>query len=569
MKKKPFRPQRGSGPNRGSDADSGSGSDFNDNSGSSGAAGSGGGPRGGYGRNAAGRNASGQGGRPAGRGSAGRASGGRPTGGRPSGERPTSGRPSGERSGGGYRGGYSSEGRGGASRGSGGPRTGPGGNRPAGGDRPRYPRDNFEEEPRDRRLPSSPPRFDARPLVVPPSASIPAVYVRARTLHPLLYRKRIDRVERAQPGDLVAVYDGDEQLSGYGIYNPRSEIAIRMLWHGPDLPSEEDWNERLRGAVGLRHGLLGIPRDSDAYRVLHAESDGMSGLVVDRFGDVLSAEVFSLGMYQRAQDILGRLAPLCGTKHTLIQPSPQFVSQEGCEPPALRSPELPSQVTIQEYGTRFRIRFDESHKTGFFCDQRENRKRLAEFCAGKDVLDICCYTGGFSVQAAKLGKAERVTGIDLDHHPLALARENANLNQARVKFVQADAFAFLRDMIQNGRQYDVVILDPPKLIRTRAEVEEGTRKHFALNQLAMQVVRPGGILLSCSCAGLLSEAEFVNLLAAAARRAGLSPGEAPEPGRPLGREMRIIGKTGAAPDHPVLGNCLETEYLKAVWMVLD
>lgn len=401
---------------------------------------------------------------------------------------------------------------------------------------------------------------------MPASSSIPAVYVRAKTLHPLLYRKRVDRVERAQPGDLVAVYDGDQQLTGYGLYNPRSEIAVRMLWQAPDLPSDEDWNERFRRAVALRHDLLQIPQTTDAYRVIHAESDWMSGLVVDRFGDVLSAEVFSLGMYQRAEDILRRLAPLCGTKHTLIQASPQFVSQEGCDPPVRRSDNLPSQVTIQEFGTRFRIRFEEGHKTGFFCDQRDNRKKLAEFCAGKDVLDICCYTGGFSVQAAKLGKAERVTGLDLDHAPLNLARENANLNQAKVKFVQADAFAFLRDMIHNGRQYDVVVLDPPKLIRTRAEVEEGTRKHFALNQLAMQVVRPGGILLSCSCAGLLSEVEFVNLLAAAARRAGPAVQQG---SRPLGREMRILDKTGASPDHPVLGNCLETEYLKAVWMILD
>ncbi len=218
---------------------------------------------------------------------------------------------------------------------------------------------------------------------------------------------------------------------------------------------------------------------------------------------------------------------------------------------------------VEEYGTRFRVRFEGGHKTGFFCDQRENRQRLAEFCRGKQVLDLCCYTGGFSVQAAKLGGAAQVTGVDLDHHPLELARENANLNQVRVKFVQADAFAYMRDMLSHGRQYDVVVLDPPKLIRTRAEVEEGTRKHFALNRYAMQLVRPGGILLSCSCAGLLQEAEFVNLLVAAARRAEADPTSKP------GREIRILAKSGAGPDHPVAGNCLETEYLKAVWMIVD
>jgi 23S rRNA (cytosine1962-C5)-methyltransferase len=411
--------------------------------------------------------------------------------------------------------------------------------------------------------PAGPPRLQQRPLAIDPAGPIPAVYVRAKILHPLLYRKRVDRAEGAQAGDLVAVYDAQQALSGYGIYNPRSEVAVRMLWHGPELPDDEAWQMKLERAVALRHDLLRIRDETDAYRLVHGEADGLSGLVVDRLGDVLSAEVFSLGMYQRTRALLDRLGPLCGTRHSLIQACPGFVSQEGCQPTPLASAELPAQVTIQEYGTRFRVRFEGGHKTGFFCDQRENRKRLAEFSRGKQVLDLCCYTGGFAVQAARLGQAAQVTGVDLDHVPLALARENANLNQVRAKFVQADAFAYMRDLVHQGRQFDVVVLDPPKLIRSRAELEEGTRKHFALNRLAMQLVRPGGILLSCSCAGLLQEHEFVSLLVAAARRADTDPGAGP------GRELRILAKSGAAPDHPVAGNCLETEYLKAVWMVVD
>jgi 23S rRNA (cytosine1962-C5)-methyltransferase len=406
-------------------------------------------------------------------------------------------------------------------------------------------------------------RLDQRPLAIDPAGSIPAVYVRSKILHPLLYRKRLDRVEGAQAGDFVAVYDANGSLSGYGLYNPRSEIAVRMLWYGPDLPDDRAWDDKLRQAVQLRHDLLRLPEVATAYRVVHGESDGLSGLVVDRLGDVLSAEVFSLGMYQRAVAILNRLGPRCGTPHYLIQASPQFLSQEGVNPTSLCSPGLPPQITVDEFGTRFRVRFEGGHKTGFFCDQRDNRKRLAEFCAGKQVLDLCCYTGGFAVQAARLGKAAQATGVDLDHAPLALARENANLNQVRVKFVQADAFAYMRDMIQHGRLFDVVVLDPPKLIRTRMEIEEGTRKHFALNRLAMQLVRPGGVLLSCSCAGLLQESEFVSLLVAAARRA--DPDQEAGPGR----ELKILGKSGAGPDHPIAGNCLETEYLKAVWMIVN
>lgn len=406
-------------------------------------------------------------------------------------------------------------------------------------------------------------------LAPDPAAPIPVVYVKNRISQPLLYKKRIGRVKNARPGDLVAVYTEKEELIGYGLYNPRSEISVRMLWYDSELPTDDMWNAKLQAAVDLRRNVLRVEEESDSYRVVHSESDELSGLVVDRFGDVLSAEAFSLGMYQRAQAILDRMAPMLGTKHSIVQTSPAFNSQEGCEPPTMTSTDFPRQVIIKEHGTRFKVRFEGGHKTGFFCDQRENRKKLASFCEGKTVLDLCCYTGGFSVQAMKLGNAREVTGVDLDETPLKLAKENANLNQVRAKFVQADAFTYMREMINNGRQYDVVILDPPKLIRTRTELDEGTKKHFALNCLAMRLVKPGGLLLSCSCAGLLQESDFMNLLVAAAKRAG---GEAedstPERTFYKSRTMQILAKTGASADHPVISNCLETEYLKAVWMIV-
>ncbi|MFN8705678.1 MAG: class I SAM-dependent rRNA methyltransferase, partial [Planctomyces sp.] len=332
-----------------------------------------------------------------------------------------------------------------------------------------------------------------------------------------------------------------------------------------------DWDDKLRAAVSLRKDTLRLDEHSDAWRMIHAESDGLPGLIVDRFNDILSVEAFSLGMYQRAQKLMERLAPIAGTSHWLVRTSPQFLSQEGCDPPALSSPDCPTQTVIREFGTRFRVRFEGGHKTGFFCDQRDNRRRLAEFCRGRSVLDLCCYTGGFAVQAKVLGAAEEVIGVDLDEEPLKLAKENANLNQARVRFVQADAFSYMREMIRNGRQFDVVVLDPPKLIRTRMEIEEGTRKHFALNRLAMRLVKPGGLLLSCSCAGLLSEAEFLDLLIAASRQSGdeIEPESEQRAARYAARSMQIIAKSGAASDHPVISSCPETEYLKAVWMIMN
>ena len=409
-----------------------------------------------------------------------------------------------------------------------------------------------------------------RTLVIDPASSLPCVTMRTPTFHPLLYRKRIERCDAARPGDLVAVYGPDDGLMGYGLYNSRSEIAVRMVFPGIELPSIARWQQKSEVAVSLRRTLLHLDDTADAYRLVHAEADGLSGLVVDRYADVLSAEAFCLGMYQRADAILGQLAALCGTRHTLVRASPQFLAQEGYDPPPRASADLPEQVIIHEYGTRFRVRFAGGHKTGFFCDQRENRRRLAEFCAGRTVLDVCCYTGGFAVQARKLGHAAEVTGVDLDEEPLRLARENANLNQVRVRFVRSDAFLYMREMLQQGRQYDVVVLDPPKLIRNRAELEEGTRKHFDLNRLAMRLVRPGGLLLSCCCSGLLAEAEFVRLLCAASYQAGpvLEAATAERSQRHASRPMQILARTGAAADHPVAAGVPESEYLKAVWMRL-
>jgi 23S rRNA (cytosine1962-C5)-methyltransferase len=195
---------------------------------------------------------------------------------------------------------------------------------------------------------------------------------------------------------------------------------------------------------------------------------------------------------------------------------------------------------------------------------------LASFCQGKTVLDLCCYTGGFAIQAKKLGGATDVIGVDLDADPLELAKENANLNQVRIKFAQADAFAYIRDMFATGRTFDVVVLDPPKLIRSRAELEEGARKHFDLNRLAMRLVAPGGIMLSCTCAGLLSHDEFLRMIYASARQAGreIAPATEERGARHAARQVQILAKAGAAADHPVATNCPETEYLQAVFMRL-
>jgi len=407
------------------------------------------------------------------------------------------------------------------------------------------------------------------PRSLTPDSRLPVVEVKSAGLHPLVYRKRLARVDRAAAaGDLVEVRGGAGELAGYGLYNPKSELALRMLSRGDELPDEAWWRQRLFRAVELRRNVLRLDDVADAYRLIHAEGDGLSGLVIDKLGGVLSAECFSIGMYQRAHAIVELLAPLVGTQHFIIRGGPATLAQEGFDAVEIASPELPRRVTIQEFGTRFRVDFQAGHKTGFFCDQRDNRRLLASFCRDKTVLDLCCYTGGFAIQAKKLGGAREVTGVDLDAQPLELAKENANLNQVRVKFAQADAFAYIRDMQAGGRTFDVVVLDPPKLIRSRAELEEGTRKHFDLNRLAMRLVAPGGIMLSCTCAGLLTSDEFLRLIYASARQAGreIAPATEDRGARHAPRHVQILAKTGAAADHPIATNCPETEYLQAVWM---
>lgn len=405
-----------------------------------------------------------------------------------------------------------------------------------------------------------------RTLDLPASGPLPTVRLSSVRRHPHLFRKLIGEVDSAaRPGDLVAVYTPQGELFGHGLYNPRAEITVRMLSFDRNPPGAEFWHERLRRAVELRRGMLRLDAVADCYRVVHAESDGLPGLVVDRYGDVLSAEVFSLAMFQRAQALITRLGQILGTRHSLIQVPVQSHGQEGFLANPIRSTGMTDEVTVQEFGTQFRVRFEDGHKTGFFCDQRDNRRRLAEFCSGKTVLDLCCYTGGFAIQARRLGQAADVTAVDLDEQAIAIARDNARLNQQKVNFVHADVFGYMRDMIANGRTFDVVVLDPPKLIRNRREIEEGTRTHLDLNRLALQLVADGGLFLTCTCSGLLEEAEFLRLVQTAARQAGQSHAGDRTAQTSSRFNVQILAKTGAAPDHPVAADCPETEYLKAVW----
>jgi 23S rRNA (cytosine1962-C5)-methyltransferase len=405
------------------------------------------------------------------------------------------------------------------------------------------------------------PRLMADEPVRPPDRSLtpdeplPTMAVRAAGHRQFVYRKMIEGpVGAAAPnhGDLVRVVDREGLHLGYALWNGRSQISLRFLSRTLNVPGPEFWGRRIDAAVALRTTVLGLDRETSAYRVIHAEGDGLSGLIVDRYDDVISVQIFSLGIYQRMQPILSLCASRLGTAHYRVAVDERVALQEDFSGRGFANPQLPPRVTVTEHGIRYRIHFEAAHKTGFFCDQRDNRRELAPFCGGKTVLDLCSYTGGFGLNALIRGPAREVTCVDLDEKAVALARENGHANQVRLEVVHADAFGYARQMGSNGKAFGVVVLDPPKLIADRDEVAPGKRKYFDLNVLAMKLVEPGGLLVTCSCSGLLDAAEFVELLAAAARNAE--------------REVQLLRLTGAGPDHPDAMSALEGSYLKVAWL---
>jgi 23S rRNA (cytosine1962-C5)-methyltransferase len=388
------------------------------------------------------------------------------------------------------------------------------------------------------------------------SWSRPWAQLKYVTFQPAIFPRLLGEVSPdARPGDWVSVFDKNGEPVGAGLFNPRAKIPLRVVAHGSQPIGEEYFETAIRRAVALRRDLFKLDLTTDAYRLVNSDGDGLSGLTIDRYGDVLQCEVVSLGIAQRLPKWLPLLHELAGTKFARVHVDHDLGSLEGIKPSLFNETNAaaPRMAKIRENGVRFEVDFAEGHKTGFFCDQRENRKRIAQFSVGARMLDLCCYTGGFSLAAKVLGSAGEVTSVDLDEVSIAQARRNANLNQVRLSFVHADAFAYARQMYQNKESWDLVVLDPPKFIFTRDAHGnwEGRQKYEDLNQLSIGLVRPGGIFVTCSCSGLLSLEDFEQHVIKAAHR--------------LNRRLQFFDRTGPGPDHPVYSNCLEGRYLKVLW----
>lgn len=384
--------------------------------------------------------------------------------------------------------------------------------------------------------------------------SLPVVKMKTpkKFSHPWVFQKMVERGTgdaRPKNGSVVDLVNPDGQWVGRGLYNGHSRIAVRILTENDIEEINEDFFiERFRRALHLRREILKLEDVTNAYRLVHSEADGLSGLVIDRFGEMLVIEYFSSGMYRLHKVIESALRRFFPSATIYFFAEEHVQKQESID---IRSPKVPEPTVIEEHGLKFQVAPGSKHKTGFFCDQRDNRKLLAELNRGGRVLDICCNSGGFAVYAKALGGASEVTGLDLDEEVIELAKKNGAMNNAQIKFVHADLFPWTREAASRKQTWDTVILDPAKQTRSKEDVPNALKKYCDMNRQALSVVKSGGLFVTFSCTGLVSEDEFLESIRRGAFQAQ--------------RQVQIFKITGAAGDHPHLVNVPESRYLKAVW----
>lgn len=364
-----------------------------------------------------------------------------------------------------------------------------------------------------------------------------------------------DSIARAEgdpaPGELVRVVDEKGRLLGKGFFNPRSRLAVRIL--ARDEETETDaafFRRRIADAVRLRDETLGLPVVTDVYRLVYSEGDLLPGLVVDHFAGHLVVQFSTLGMHLRREAILDALEEVVGPQSIHEQPDRRACEHEGIETRGglLRGRPPGEPPSVLEHGICFRIGLGDGQKTGFYADQRDNRQLIGGCARDRSVLDLHTYSGGFALYAATNGAAE-VLAVDSSGPALALAAENAMLNNGRqVRFERWDDREILNRMHKEGRTFDLVVCDPPPFARKRKDVDRALRGYRDLHLRAARVVAPGGLLAVSCCSGAVREAEFEATL----REAAFD----------LGRAVQILHRGGQAPDHPVLGSCPESRYLK-------
>jgi len=390
-----------------------------------------------------------------------------------------------------------------------------------------------------------------------PTATVVLKPKRARPFfgrHPWVLDSAVLRLEgTAAEGDVVDLTTHDGTFVARGLWNPASRIRVRL--YAFDAATRLDaafWRARLEAAIVLRR-TLGLDDRTAGCRLVNSEGDDLSGLIVDRYGDSLAVQVTAAALVPRLEPICDILESLVAPRAILLRGADRGLAKlEGLHLPdrVVRGTPPSGPIFVTERGLRFGVDLAEGQKTGYYLDQRDNRRAAAAYARGRRVLDMFCYSGGFAVSCAA-GGARSVLAVDSSAKATALAKANADLNgAANVTVETSDAFDKLDALSAAGERFGMVILDPPKFARSRASLDDALRAYHRINRVAVDLLEPGGILVTCSCSGSVPRDDFLQMLAGVAQRSG--------------RPIQLLECRGAAPDHPVSASCLEGEYLKCV-----
>jgi len=373
--------------------------------------------------------------------------------------------------------------------------------------------------------------------------------------HPWIFSGAIQRIEGSpSDGDIVHILDAERNYLATGYINRCSQIRVRILTRDQDEPITPDFfRRRLTESIKRRRSLFDSA-NTNAFRLVFAESDFLPGLIVDRYDDFLVIQCLTLGIERWKAVIADALMDLLHPRGIYERSDVETREKEGLPPirGVVRGEAPPEQIEIREHGFRFLVDVINGQKTGFYLDQRENRRMIMAHCAEKQVLNCFAYTGAFSVYAAA-GKASSVTEVESSAEALALGREAMTLNQLdRTHYEQriGNAFHILREWREDGRRFDLIILDPPKFASSKGQLPRAARGYKDINLLAMHLLRPNGILCTFSCSGLVSTELFQKIVFSASVDAG--------------REVQIIGRLHQGADHPVLLSFPESQYLKGL-----
>ncbi len=372
--------------------------------------------------------------------------------------------------------------------------------------------------------------------------------------HPWVFSGAVSRVDgNPQPGQTVEILSDKGQFLARGAYSPISQIRARVWTFDPQEKVDADYFRRRIQTAMLKRTPLKLEKMTDGVRLIHGESDGLPGLIVDRYGSCLVVQFLSVGVDFWREIITDALVELTSIKDIYERSDADVRELEGLP---LRSGRLkgnpPDHVEINEFGLRFSVNVAEGHKTGFYLDQRHNRQRVRALAEARDVLDCFCYTGGFSLNALA-GGAKSVLSVDSSSGAIQLLRENVTLNalpSSHLQTLEADVFQALRKLRDEGRSFDLIILDPPKFAPTAAQAEKAARGYKDINLLAFKLLRPGGILVTFSCSGGVDAALFQKIVAGAALDAGV--------------DASIVEYLAQDGDHPVALNFPEGAYLKGL-----